>query len=145
MPAITRLKNLILLTGFVVAPLGCQSGQLSPGTVEVTSVKGKVIFNGQPTPGATVTFHPIGGVSAKTPTAFGIVGDDGSFQLTTYLQNDGAAPGKYKVTVYWAKPVKSEEDGPPLLPLKYADPQSSGLEADIQKGANDLRPFDLKP
>jgi hypothetical protein len=142
----TQSWTSLLLAGLVAVPLGCgNNNQPSRPVVDVSAVKGKVTFEGQPTPGATVTFHPVSGVSEKTPAASGIVGDDGSFQLTTYKQNDGAAPGKYKVTAYWTKPTDPDVDGPPLLPLKYSDPQLSGLEIEVQKGTNELAPFNLVP
>jgi hypothetical protein len=67
-----------------------------PGPVKV---RGTVTLDGNPLPGATVTFVPRhGGRPASAVTLA-----DGTFKLTTFNTGDGALPGEYKVTVRFEK------------------------------------------
>jgi hypothetical protein len=112
------------------------------GRVPVYPVTGKVLMGGKPLPRATLVFHPTGD-SPLHPV--GTVDDDGSFQLTTYDQGDGAPAGKYQVTVEWRRLATINDDRPPAnsLPARYARPDSSGLLATIAPGENVLPPFEL--
>ncbi len=86
-----RIVGSLVLLGFLLLVTGC--GETS-GTVPV---KGTIQFEGQPLAKATVTFlaQQSGGRDAH-----GFTDDRGVFQLSTFGTNDGALPGKYKVTVY---------------------------------------------
>lgn len=102
-------------------------------------VHGKVLFEGAPVPGAQVIFQPPS--KAKLGArAIGVVAADGSFTLTTYAGDDGAAEGDYQVTVVWRQPRldANGKPGPNLLPPRYAKTESSGLTARVQPGRNDL-------
>lgn len=72
--------------------------------------------------------------------AIGVVAADGSFTLTTYAGDDGAAEGDYQVTVMWRQPRSDAygKPGPNLLPPHYAKAESSGLTARVQPGCNNL-------
>src|SRR5947209_4912719 len=69
--------------------------------VKLYPVRGSVLFNGKPAPGATVVFHRVGGADAKTADQallpMGTVQDDGSFRLVTHPLGDGAPAGEYQV------------------------------------------------
>src|SRR5262249_24214399 len=79
----------VLVAVALCAPLGCSSGP------KLVKVQGVVTLDGQPLPGATVSFVPVG----EGPTANGLTDKEGNFQLGTYSTSDGAAPGQYKVIV----------------------------------------------
>ncbi len=83
----------------VLVTMGCHKADAD--RVPVVPVAGAVVFDGKPTPGALVVFHPAQGDQSPTPPAQGTVRDDGTFELTTYTANDGAPPGEYKVTIEW--------------------------------------------
>ena len=100
---------------------GCGKPSVA-GRVAVVPVTGKVLFQGQPTPGALVAFHPLQGAQSTAPPAQATVRQDGTFVLTTYTANDGVPAGEYKVTVEWRKLIDDNGDtrpGPNLLPDRY--------------------------
>jgi hypothetical protein len=69
----------------------------------MAEVRGTVAHNGRPMSGGKVVFAPL---SDGEPAA-GIIQPDGSYQLSTHRENDGAIVGKYRVTVLGEHP----EDG----------------------------------
>jgi hypothetical protein len=103
-------------------------------------VRGKVYFEGTPTPNAVVTFFLLTG-DEKRPvrTADGVVEADGSFTLSTYAAEDGAPAGEYAVTVVWGRGADEEsKPGPNLLPERYGKPGTSGLQARVKEGVNEV-------
>jgi hypothetical protein len=113
----------------------------------VYPVKGKVFFNGKPAEGATVTFVRCGRDDAPIPRPGGQVAPDGSFRLSTYVSYDGAPAGRYAVTIRYPSPEKKENDenvGPDLLEGRYADAKTTPLAVEVNRGTNDLEPFQLK-
>ncbi|MFO0969265.1 MAG: metallophosphoesterase [Gemmataceae bacterium] len=99
-------------------------------------VHGRVFFEGTPTPGAVVVFEPRKG--SKGVRAEGTVAGDGSFLLTTYKADDGAAVGEYSVSVTWRRADKSGKAGPNLLPASYAKGATSPLVFAVRPGDNAL-------
>jgi hypothetical protein len=85
---------------------------------------------------------------APFPKPHARIAADGTFQLSTYREHDGAPLGEYTVTVSWRAPANKqiaddvkEEDwdqGREQLPTRYQDPQKSGLRITIQPGQNEL-------
>lgn len=129
----------------VIVSSGC--GSNSPKTVPVT---GKISYNGQPLSSGTVMLIP------ETADGYGATGqilEDGTFKLTSFKPNDGAAPGTYKVTVqvFPDEEAGGEELGlpgaefgvgkKPPIPLGYGDPATTKLSALINDGETEL---DLK-
>jgi cell division septation protein DedD len=117
-------------------------------------VSGKVTYQGQPVPGATVLF--MGDANSRPATA--ISGPDGSYSLRT-LDSKGALPGQYTAVV--SKTELSSDPGEPpsmeeaakaanrpppppkkLLPAKYADAAKSPLKFEVKKGQTNS--FDLQ-
>src|SRR4051794_9371353 len=88
-PGRPRRGPLLAIALLSLSPLACGSSGLS-------SVSGKVTYQGKPVPLGTITFIP------NTPgarNATGVIGSDGSYRLQTENPGDGAAPGDYKVTI----------------------------------------------
>jgi hypothetical protein len=108
-------------------------------------VSGSAVFEGRPATGAVLTFHRIGDTKkANLPHA--VVRDDGTFLVTTLDPGDGAAPGKYAVTVIWRKKGKNQGDGDDdkfMIPNRYLTPDGSGLVVDVREGTNKLEPLVL--
>jgi hypothetical protein len=98
-------------------------------------VNGKAYFDGVPMAGAFVTFTAPKVGTANPLTATGLVEPDGSFKLSTYKAFDGAPAGEYRVSFAWRE---SGRTGPSLIPVRYNTPDKSGLQATVQKGANDV-------
>lgn len=121
--------------------VGCGDGRKS-----VYPTSGSVVTaTGKPAVGVSVVFNPIGkgDESAHTPAA--IVGADGTFKLTTYLENDGAPPGDYAVTVEWRAPQKNPgaPEKPDKLGGKFRDRTTTPFKFAIKPGDNVLDPIKL--
>lgn len=126
---------------------GCGRSDRAP----VYPVRGKVLFDGKPTPHALVVLHPVGPAPKDAPRPYAQVAADGTFEVSTYAPRDGAPPGDYAVTVQWLltsarKNSRDGEDAPPTnrLPVRYATAERSGLRVRVQEGENQLPPLTLK-
>lgn len=116
-----------------------------PAKLAVFPVEGKVELNGKPPAGATVILHPKD--ETRVPGARAQVQPDGTFKVTTYTTDDGAAEGDYIVTVEWRKAVQKNGDytfGPNLVPEQYSNRQTSQLEVHVAAQPNVLPPIKLK-
>ena len=134
---------------------GCYSGVRRPPTYQVA---GTVTMKGQPLAGATVVFVPAEGATHEPAT--GITDAAGAFKLSTFIADDGAQEGDYRIKVSKfdvKKPTKEEQQKyvsmeeeqkiqfgdelptPPaknLLPKKYASEATSGFTYTVKKGEN---------
>jgi hypothetical protein len=63
---------------------------------------------------------------------------DGSFTLTTYAANDGAAAGDYDIALAWREPTRDGAPGASLLPERFSKAGQSGLKATIAAGKNEI-------
>ena len=110
---------------------GCGSSD----RMAVSPVQGKVFYQGQPVTGAQVVFLS----KDSAPAATAITQADGSFRLTTYEEEDGAAPGPYVVTIAKMEADASFDPDAPFDPVadmeaaakntgKPAPPHRSGTE-----------------
>lgn len=148
---IARLSALLGCCIATVSLAGC-SGEDNGILVPVT---GTVTYKGAPLTKGEINFVPEQGGARG---ARGTIGEDGRFTLSSYGVDDGAHPGKYKVTVISRGddlpiPAKKkgkmmEEDmqgsGKLLIPLKFTMPMTSGLSAEVvASGSNDIK-LDLK-
>jgi len=90
-----RSWSLLVSAGvLVLGATGCGGPKPNP-------VKGSVTLDGQLVDNAHVVFTPVEG----NKVASGVTGADGTFELTTDKQGDGAVPGEYKVTVTYTDPI----------------------------------------
>lgn len=97
------------------------------------STRGQVFFRGEPAWGAIVTFFPQ--EDTKSPPATATVGKDGTYRLSTKTTFDGAAAGKYLITITYPSPEKKLDEinmGPDLLQGKYSDPKTTPLRAEVK-------------
>jgi hypothetical protein len=110
----------------------------------VFPVRGQVFVDGQAAVGATVFFYPVES-DPEALAPYGVVDDNGSFSLTTYLTFDGAPAGEYVVTIRCPGPPKrpGDEQGPDRLKGRYDNPKTSTLRAKVEKKSNELEPFRL--
>lgn len=67
------------------------------GCGQNSSVKGRVLLDGQPVAGATVLFMPE--AAGQGRPALGTTDSDGYFELMTHRPGDGVAPGGYRIVV----------------------------------------------
>lgn len=133
----------------VVVAIGCGGQPPGPAKLKTVPVAGVVTYQGKPVAEASISLQHVEGKA----TALGKSDATGRFTLSTYEKQDGAPPGKYKVMVA-VSTVKEISPGvlapePPggfksPIPIKYANPDTSGLVIEIKaEGKNDLT-LDLK-
>ena len=106
---------------------------------KVYPVKGKVLLaNGAPVSGGIITFHPKSTLGAE---AAGEIGPDGSFQLTTFVKNDGALPGSYTVSVdpFFKKDGRPSAVPRSRVPPKFSAPETSDLTVEVEAKDNELK------
>lgn len=130
----------LLLT---VVLAGCSS-EKHDDRKAVFPVRGKLLVDNQPAPGAMIVLHPVN-AAAQSERPFGKANPDGTFELTTYEGQDGAPAGEYIVTAEWQFSTDKDAPGPwpNALPPQFADPKRSELKVTIAPGTNDLQPFSL--
>jgi hypothetical protein len=143
--AMMRAMCRCLSLAAIVALAGCQQNsgpQLAPAG-------GVVRLNGKPLAGARLIFNPASGRPAQ-----GTADKDGRFQLSTMKPNDGAVVGPHRVAVIAPRSTVEAMPGSPEaaaaaaevseLPKHYSDPQTSGLEYEVQAGKKNDFAIDLK-
>lgn len=146
-PGRARRRSARLLTLAAVALVAYGCGKSGPERIPVYPTEGKIIWNGQPVPGALVVLHPKGTLDARAFPARAQTAKDGTFKLTTYDTGDGVPPGEYTVTVEWCKLIQKDGEfkpGPNVLPPKYSQPTTSDLKIRVAEGPNVLEPFTLR-
>ncbi len=153
-----RLRRLLPLASLLA--LACDDHRPPPGPIPVHPVSGRVTYKGKPVPGALVAFHPVAAPAtgpakpgeAGPPRPTGKTDADGNFKLHSYVGDDGAPAGDYKVSVALAGSAETRnimakdasKTPNTTLPPRYADPGKSDLTATVGDGDNALAPFDLK-
>jgi hypothetical protein len=130
--------------------------------LSVYPVHGRVIYGTHGVPEATVIFFPAEDAveKAKKLRPFGYCDGQGNFDLKTYVDNDGAPPGKYRVSIIAFSAVRSSSTKdhpagerpagqtnllqiPAEISKKYGNVETAGIEVTVQKGENKLEPFVL--
>jgi hypothetical protein len=130
-----------VVAGLALFAAGC-GGTNRPDPVPAG---GKVTYRKSVVPvGALVVFHPPDPASEKRigGKPFAKVKDDGTFELTTYGESDGAPEGEYWVTIDWRPPAKDSKfsigesgaTGPSKLNPKYSNPQQPAIKVTVKKG-----------
>ena len=135
---------------------GCGGG-VKEGRLPLHPAGGKVSVQGQPAGGVLVLLYPAeGSPAAKAgviPSA--TTKEDGTFQLSTYGQDDGAPEGGYSVAIQWFQADAKPEQGQPAMPAgfarppdrlqgKYKDPKKSPWQVTITEGTNVLKPIEIE-
>ncbi len=116
------MRNTAMLMIFV-AFMGCGSDS---GTVPV---KGKILLDGAPLPGASISFVPQGTGRQAT----GTTDDQGMFTLSTIDPKDGAMPGTYKVILSQNLPVEPTPEGMSADEAMQAAAKAAASKTQIQK------------
>lgn len=139
-----RITALLAAIAFV----GCGEPPKDAPKMALHPLTGIVNVNGKPATGAIVSLHESGTAEPGAVTPFGITDENGRFSLTTYQPGDGAAEGRYQVTVSWADKLSQSssepEYGPEKLPPRYQNPAMSGLELEVKPGLSEAIVMDLK-
>lgn len=98
-------------------------------------VTGEVFVDGQPVKDIFVYLIPAGSKIPKDepPQHRGLTKEDGSFAISTYMENDGAPAGDYVVCLEWLRYKKtgSQWIGPDKFGKKYLDPEKSEFKVTV--------------
>lgn len=100
--------SLVCLAVITVCQLGCSNSGGYEAPEELVEVKGKVVLDGEPLIGATMSFIPDKGTEGTG--GFAVTDETGGFKALHYSQAEGLQPGNYKVV--FSKLVT--EDGNPI-------------------------------
>lgn len=146
--AVSVCKNFsrLVLSGVLSALVGCSSA--THFELPVIPVSGKVMMEGKPLSDAMVILVPYPTAAAGQLAARGTTNAEGDFQATTYRNGDGAAVGKYKVTVQFYKTIKVEGNlvpGPNVLNEKFANPATTPFELEVVKDKVSLPILNVHP
>jgi hypothetical protein len=112
-----------------------------PRGPEVAKVRGIVLLDGKPLKKGHVATIPSAGKGAN-----GFIQPDGSFELSTFGDNDGALVGTHKVGIAaYDGATKSPEGGygKLLVPKKYTNPETSGLTIEVKSGNDNSTELNL--
>jgi hypothetical protein len=136
------MSRLIVVMLIAFCSVGC--GPQRPPMAKVT---GKVTYRNKPLTFGSLQFQPAAGQPGR-----GYIQPDGTFELSTYGDRDGAAIGKHTVRITCltsqdpnAKPTQGETPtGTSLIPAKYGALATTPLVEIEVKEINEPMVFDLK-
>jgi len=106
--------------------------------LKVAPVEGEVFVDGKPLDEGFVHLHPV--TPHEMPRAdqvvasMGQVDEEGKFKISTYINEDGAPPGEYKITITWKEAtglMKNQWGGPDRLKGKYADVETTQFRVTV--------------
>jgi hypothetical protein len=114
--------TLLVSLGLATLFAGCEQRPYG-----LAPVSGVVTLDGNPVPGAQVSFQPQGGSGNENPGpgSAGVCDDSGRYVLTTIRNEPGAVPGSHAVRIYGPKTSVnsgSDTDAPgkkELFPPRY--------------------------
>jgi hypothetical protein len=140
-PVIANLMLDGIYTEEMKKPLTEETGVTIANRKPAQPVRGQVVIDGCPVPGATVVFHLVD-PDGKKPKRAGdaLTEADGSFQLSTYQANDGAPTGDYLVTIDMYKHPFEPSEGRPAnspVPEKYWKAETTPLKVEVKPGQNE--------
>jgi hypothetical protein len=133
-----RWLNVVAIGLMPLMNTGCGESR-----VPVFPVVGQVTYEGEPTVGAQVVFHPVGHKLPEDEAAIASVKEDGSFDASIY-GNGGIPAGEYAVTIQWRKLVETEGGfgtGPDVLPEQYSKADTTPIKVTVKEETNVLDPI----
>ena len=142
----TFVKSVMASLTICVFVAGCSEKlKDAPKTGKVTGI---VTLDGNPIAGATVEYSPDNDKKTRGPKSTGVTDASGQYELVAPGNIKGAVIGFHKVTVTCPPPASqlSTSDGstpktsgePCQIPVKFSSVESSGLEQEVNEGANEL-------
>lgn len=147
-PCFTKAVIWACFAAAAAATAGCSSRK-GPALARAGGI---VLYDDQPLAGATVSFVPDGSKGTRGRMAIGSTGTDGKFTLRSFAPGDGAIVGFHVVTVVAMDlpGMTPDPEGKPrplrqpksLIPIRYNDPASSGLVAEVR--ANIVNAFEFR-
>jgi hypothetical protein len=123
----SRLLSAFAALGAVILP-GC-----SDGRPERVPVNGQVLIDGEPLTRGSILFH-----AKDHRPAYGEIGPDGRFQLSTYELGDGCVSGAHSVSVDGAE-VLNATSTRWHAPKKYRDAANSGIVVNVDESMDPVQ------
>jgi hypothetical protein len=123
--------------------VGCGGAEEAP-----TPVQGHVYYQGRPVTRGTIVFVPDPDRGGHGPLARAEIRPDGGYALWTDSRA-GAVPGWHKVTLVAVEIVTPSQGGAEyaehraLVPVRYRDPDLSGLSFEVRAGQANVKDFYL--
>ncbi|QGQ30247.1 hypothetical protein [Gimesia maris] len=139
----TKSVNNLLSLCIIFTIFGCGDSAPQGGPrAKTVPLTGRVLVDGKPEEGVTVSCHPInGGVDNRVLS--GATDASGKVFVSTYVSGDGVPPGEYTLTFKWMKKGPGSEKD--LLNGRYSNPDKSEYRVTAVEGqAADLNKIDLK-
>lgn len=101
-------------------------------------VSGRIVF-ADGTPATELDGFIVAMESAEhTSGATGVVQPDGTFRVGTQEVDDGAKPGKYKVSLTPPDPPLDQPAPKPIIDPKYSSMATTDLEVEVTAGSNEV-------
>lgn len=125
--------NLLVLGGLILMLAGCNTAnQPYPVHGTIVDASGKPVTE---LAGGSVSFSS---EELKTSSS-GKIEEDGTFRLSTLKENDGALPGKYRVTISPPDVGTGETKKPKqVIDPRYENAENSALEATVEQKNNEV-------
>ena len=135
-----RYVGWIILIACVLENVGCRKVETSeealkrlvPNAAATTKISGKVTIDGAPVAhDVWVTLHPTDSANKLRPR--GQTDERGNFTIGTFMKDDGAAKGDYKITIEWLTFSKRAKDweGPDKLKNQFSNPATTPHEISV--------------
>jgi hypothetical protein len=125
-----RLRGWILcIAALLCFCFACGCGD---GRPKRAPISGRVTIDGKPLSSGSIVVHPAGTRLATSP-----IGPDGRFTLSMFENEDGCILGKHPLAVVGTKMLDLTTTEW-LVPKKYADSATSGLEIDVTGPRDDV-------
>jgi hypothetical protein len=140
-PLLRHLGILLVLASLCSAGCGGSKTTMAP-------VRGTVSYRGVPLHSGVIVFTPDETRGTHGQQAHAEIQADGNYSLTTE-DAAGALPGWHRITVVSIETppggaAQGFADAPSLLPLKYRDPDLSGLSREVKAGQTNVINLDLQ-
>lgn len=143
-------RKTMFAAGLLIVAVGCGGGD---GKQRLAPLTGTVTYHGKPVVGAHMTFIPD---DTTLRPAIATTDANGRYVMETYEPKDGAAVGKGKLGISLRGPAKKfppgageavlemlADVGDPLIPIKYFNPDTSGLHFDVKPRTNNVYDIEL--
>lgn len=128
----------------VVLLAGC-SDYRETALPETFPVSGRILqASGAPVTWGVVTFNPM---DRNGQEATAEIEPDGTFRMGTFGKDDGARPGRYRVTIdprSYRAGGKGKIDPHNQIPKMYRSEETTPLEVEVRAQDNELPPWQLR-
>jgi hypothetical protein len=106
--------GLILVAGLLFSRAGCKPDN----GLNLSRVRGKVTYMGEPVRWGHILFIPDGSKGTGGPPAMGLISLEGTYSMATEDADDGAVVGIHKVGIVGLEPIPLNGDTGPPDPTK---------------------------